>query len=287
MAQPAHSRPSPVSVRLTNLAQTAQFYWWIGHVVVLTFGAMYYLKRMLGASSANWYYSSAYMGALLSYTIVIYKTYGPPQLNLAFVRRLILDENVEYLLLAFYWFTQRAIVVTLLPFVVFSLFHVITYSRSTLIPIFFPGVPAELQAARQANGAPIALSPAARTSKMLGELSSKYYSPALREVGVWEVAVVGTWLTLGAITFQTPLLAPIFYAQFLRFRFALSAPTRQAFRRVRTFLDRVLVPPQASANVPHVVTDVYVKGRDILCRMGAMIMDPTANQQQQQQQQQQ
>ncbi|ORX74294.1 hypothetical protein DL89DRAFT_319869 [Linderina pennispora] len=260
MAQPAHSRPSPVSVRLTNLAQTAQFYWWIGHVVVLTFGVMYYLKRMLGASSANWYYSSAYMGALLSYTIRD------------------IQDNVEYLLLAFYWFTQRAIVVTLLPFVVFSLFHVITYSRSTLIPIFFPGVPAELQAARQANGAPIALSPAARYQQDAGR--------AELEVGVWEVAVVGTWLTLGAITFQTPLLAPIFYAQFLRFRFALSAPTRQAFRRVRTFLDRVLVPPQASANVPHVVTDVYVKGRDILCRMGAMIMDPTANQQQQQQQQQ-
>ncbi|KAJ1946168.1 Transmembrane nucleoporin [Linderina macrospora] len=281
MAQPAHSRPLPVSARLTNLVQTAQFYWWVGHVVVLTFGSTYYLKRPFGWSTANWYYTYAYMGALLSYTIVIYKTYGPPQLNLAFVRRLILDENVEYLLLAFYWFTQRPIVVTLLPFVVFSLFHVITYSRSTLIPIVFPSVPAELQAARQANGAPVALSPAARASKLLGELSTKYYSKALREVGVWEVAVIGVWLVLGAITFQTPLLAPIFYAQFLRFRFALSAPTRQAFRRVRTFLDGVLVPPQANPSVPRVVTDVYIKGRDALCRVGAMIMDPNANQQQQ------
>ncbi|KAJ2798976.1 Transmembrane nucleoporin, partial [Coemansia furcata] len=267
---------------------TAQFYWWAGHMIVLIFGTMYYVKRPFsGWQAANWYYGKAYLGALTSYAIVIYKTYGPPQLNLAFAQRLIVDENVEYLLVALFWYFNRPMVVTLLPFVVFSLFHVITYARSSLIPMFFPEVPAEIQRARQATAGEgiVGLSAAARVSKFLGDWSSKYYSAALRQVGVWEVAVIGVWVVLGAVTFQTPLLAPLAYFQFLRLRYALSAPTRAAFRRVRVLLDRFLAPPSANPNVPGVVTDSYVKARDFLVRMGIMIMDPGAAAAAQQQQQ--
>ncbi|KAJ2004943.1 Transmembrane nucleoporin [Coemansia thaxteri] len=287
MALPANQRASSgaarssstASERLAALTKTAQFYWWVGHMVVLLFGTMYYLKRPFGWKEANWYYSKAYLGALTSYAIVIYKTYGPPQLNLAFVQRLVVDENVEYLLLAFCWYWYRPIVVTLLPFVVFSLFHVITYTRSSLIPLFFPDVAGEIQRARQgeaAGNAASGLSVPARVSKFMGDWSSKYYSPALREVGVWEVAVIGVWLVLGAVTFQTPLLAPLGYFQFLRLRYALSAPTRAAFRRVRVLLDRLLTPPAAHPSVPAVATDLYIKARDYLARMGSMITDPAA-----------
>ncbi|KAJ2450649.1 Transmembrane nucleoporin [Coemansia sp. RSA 2336] len=291
MAQPTNQRASrqSVSERLVELTKTAQFYWWIGHLVVLLCGTMYYMKRPFGWKEANWYYGKAYMGALMSYTIVIYKTYGPPQLNLAFLHRLVVDENVEYLLLAFMWLTMKPIVVTLLPFVVFSLFHVITYTRSTLIPMLFPQVTAEIQRARQAeqSGTAAPLSLAGRVSKFMGDWSSKYYTPALSEVGVWEVAVIGAWLVLGAVTFQTPLVAPPLYCQFLRMRYALSAPTRAAFRRVRAFLDKSLTPPTCSASVPGVVTDTYIRARDFLIKIGEAIMDPATQQRQRQQQQQQ
>ncbi|KAJ2059451.1 Transmembrane nucleoporin [Coemansia sp. S146] len=284
MAQPATQRGAAAArtttgERLSALAKTAQFYWWAGHMVVLIFGTLYYVRRPFGWKTANWYYGKAYLGALASYAIVIYKTYGPPQLNLAFVQRLLVDENVEYLMLAGYWYSCRPIFVTLLPFVVFSLFHVITYTRSSLIPMFFPEVTAEVQRARQGEAV---LSAPARVSKFMGDWSSKYYSPALRQVGVWEVAVIGLWVVLGAVTFQTPLLAPLAYFQFLRMRYALSAPTRAAFRNVRVLLDRLLTPPTASASVPGVVADSYIKARDFLVRMGSMITDPTAGQQQQQ-----
>ncbi|KAJ1889914.1 Transmembrane nucleoporin [Kickxella alabastrina] len=254
---------------------------------MLVFGATYYVKRPFGWQSAQWYYSKAYMGAIMSYVIVIYKTYGPPQINLEFLHRLMVDENVEYLMLAFYWLTQPSMVVTLVPFVVFSLFHVLTYLRSTLIPALFPDVTAELQRSRTPGGdQSVRLSAAARASKIMNDWSSKYYTPALREVGVWEVAVIGAWLVLGAVTFQTPLLAPLFYFQFLRMRYALSAPTRAAFRRVRSTLDSVLTPPGASTKVPAVVTDSYIKVRDYLVAMGTNILNPVAQQQQQQQQRQ-
>ncbi|KAJ2161004.1 Transmembrane nucleoporin [Coemansia sp. RSA 552] len=290
MAQPANPRGAQTMTtageRFVALTKTAQFYWWAGHVMVLLFGTMYYVKRPFGWQDANWYYSKAYIGALMSYAIVIYKTYGPPQINLAFLHRLIVDENVEYLLLAFFWLSMKPMVVTLLPFVVFSLFHVITYTRSTLIPMFFPDVTAEIQRARQAeqNSGPVgSLSIAARVSKFMGDWSSKYHAPALREVGVWEVAVIGAWIVLGAVTFQTSLLAPPLYFQFLRMRYALSAPTRAAFRRVRAFLDKTLTPPTASGSVPGVVTDTYIRVRDFLIRIGDVIMDPAAQQRQQQQ----
>ncbi|KAJ2688155.1 Transmembrane nucleoporin [Coemansia spiralis] len=273
----AAPRPTTAGERLSALTKTAQFYWWAGHMVVLIFGTLYYVKRPFGWREANWYYGKAYMGALASYTIVIYKTYGPPQLNLAFAQRLLVDENVEYLMLAAYWAWCRPMWVTLLPFVVFSLFHVVTYARSSLIPLFFPDVPAEIQRARQGGQV---VSVAGRVSRFMGEWSSKYYSPALREVGVWEVAVIGVWIVLGAVTLQTPLLAPLAYFQFLRMRYALSAPTRAAFRRVRVFVDRLLTPPTAHSAVPAVVADAYIKVRDTLVRMGSMITDPAAHQQQ-------
>ncbi|KAJ2370349.1 hypothetical protein H4S02_009802 [Coemansia sp. RSA 2611] len=63
-------------------------------------------------------------------------------------------------------------------------------------------------------------------------------------------------------------------------RYALSAPTRAAFRRVRVFVDRLLTPPTAHSAVPAVVADAYIKVRDTLVRMGSMITDPAAHQQQ-------
>ncbi|KAJ2766694.1 Transmembrane nucleoporin, partial [Coemansia nantahalensis] len=192
---------------------------------------MYYLKRPFGSQAANWYYTKAYLGAVMSYAIVIYKTYGPPQANLAFVHRLIVDENVEYLLLAGMWLVAKPMVVTLVPFIVFSLFHVVSYTRSSLIPVFFPGVAAEVQRARQGRG-DVRLSMAGRVSKLMGDWSSKYHIPAMREVAVWEVAVICTWTVLGAATLQTSLLLPPMYFQFLRLRYALNSATRAAFYRV-------------------------------------------------------
>ncbi|KAJ2715002.1 Transmembrane nucleoporin [Coemansia spiralis] len=289
MAQPTTQRGAPattVSERFVALAKTAQFYWWVGHVVVLVFGTLYYLKRPFGSQAANWYYTKAYLGALMSYTIVIYKTYGPPQANLAFVHRLIVDENVEYLFLAGVWLISKPMVVTLVPFVVFSLFHVVSYTRSSLIPVFAPGVAAEVQRARQAQGE-VRLSLAARVSKAMGDWSTKYHIPAMREVAVWEVGVIGVWTVLGAVTFQTSLLLPPVYFQILRLRYALNSATRAAFYRLRALLDRHLTPPTAHQNVPGFVADVYIAGRDFLVGIGNAIMDPSAQQQQQPQQPQQ
>lgn len=47
-------------------------------------------------------YRLLYIGALLSYTIVVVKSLGRPT-SAAWLRRAFVDENAQYALLAFYW----------------------------------------------------------------------------------------------------------------------------------------------------------------------------------------
>lgn len=47
-------------------------------------------------------YRLLYLGALLSYSIVVVKSLGKPT-GAAWLRRAFVDENAQYALLAFYW----------------------------------------------------------------------------------------------------------------------------------------------------------------------------------------
>jgi hypothetical protein len=49
-------------------------------------------------------YKLLYTGTLLSYSIVCYKAYGIPRADVAFIRKAFVDENVQYALLAFWWY---------------------------------------------------------------------------------------------------------------------------------------------------------------------------------------
>jgi hypothetical protein len=52
-------------------------------------------------------YKLLYTGTLLSYSIVCYKAYGIPRADVAFIRKAFVDENVQYALLAFWWYVSR------------------------------------------------------------------------------------------------------------------------------------------------------------------------------------
>lgn len=54
-------------------------------------------------------YRVSYLGALLSYAIVVTKSLGMPSLNQAWLRRAFVDENVQYMVLALYWFISKPI----------------------------------------------------------------------------------------------------------------------------------------------------------------------------------
>jgi len=148
-----------------------------------------------------------------------------------------LDENVQYFLLAFFWWSSKPIAMTLLPYAIFSLFHALTFTRTTLMPQFLaPGPPASA-------GGPPTPHPIA---KRLQAWVKANYDTAMKVVAYTEL-VIFVRVFLGAITFQNSLLSPIIFAHFLRQRYYQSAFTREAIgattARIDTFARKPSTPP--------------------------------------------
>lgn len=207
-------------------------------------------------------YTLAYLGALVSYGVVVYKSSvapsSRPALTKASVSRVVLDENVQYLALSAYWLWHRArpIPITLLPFVVFSLFHVLTFIRTTLIPLLFP--PPTSPAPTAGTSAPTF------TKKVQSGIQTwvkANYDLAMRVVAYAEVVIL-LRLLLGAVLLQNSLLAPLLFAHFLRFRYVMSSFTRQAIDHVDSTLGAYNRDPRN----PDIVRKAFLTGRDLIIR---------------------
>jgi hypothetical protein len=78
------------------------YLWAFGHLTVLLNAAYIVVQTLLFRGTPNIPYRLLYIGALLSYSIVVFKSLGKPT-GLPWVRRAFVDENAQYALLAFYW----------------------------------------------------------------------------------------------------------------------------------------------------------------------------------------
>ncbi|KAG2217803.1 hypothetical protein INT45_005633 [Circinella minor] len=250
--------PSTLQERILNLVQTLQFAWFSGHVLTLI-GSAIHLLSVLMFRSATKPYTIAYVGALISYGVVIYKSHGIPQLNTRYAQRLVMDENVQYLLLALYWFFSKPISVTLVPYATFSTFHALGYIRSNIIPTVFP-VPSSTASSSRA------VTWQAKTQQRIKSWTDKNYDTAMRFVAQIEVIGIMGRLLLGI--FRLQIMAIFLYAQFLRFRYHLSSYTRQAFTKLRLAMDNVSQDPR----VPPVVGKAYLTVKDMITRYGQAVV---------------
>ncbi|KAL8291685.1 hypothetical protein RQP46_001943 [Phenoliferia psychrophenolica] len=249
---------SPRSVSLPHYA------WAAGHILVLL-GTVYTLLGLVTFSGRNKSYYLSYAGAILSWGIVVYKSLGAPQPNKAYLQRALLDENVQYLLLAFYWFFQKPIYVTLVPFATFSLFHTLTFIRTTVLPKP-PSTPAAAAGAPKPTPPPATLS--TKASKQIQAWVKAHYEQAMLFVSYVEVVIVFGRVFLGAVTFQNSLLAPLFFAHFLRLRYYLSPPTRQAFAWVSAQVDHGIGHPSC----PPMVKKGVTVARDLIIRYSESVL---------------
>lgn len=62
---------------------------------------------MLSLNTNVSYYKRAYLGALLSYAVVIYNSIGVTHKSISL--NLLCDENVHYFVIAFYWYSYQPI----------------------------------------------------------------------------------------------------------------------------------------------------------------------------------
>ncbi|KAI1092767.1 hypothetical protein F5B19DRAFT_453526 [Rostrohypoxylon terebratum] len=246
---PPPSADLPLGERLLALAQTLQFAWFSGHMVLLLCILRYSFSVIAfsyNTGSARFTYRTAFVSAALTYGIVVYKTWRARQKvgakNLGFIG-LLSDENVQYLCLALVWLLSPQYSLAMLPFGIYSVFHVATYSRNNVIPTLQP------------NKAPAGASPGTKPQSAnplaegIGNFVKQYYDASMSIVSSLEILI---WfrLFLSAIFFQRRswILITI-YTIFLRTRFAQSSHVQDSFRALELRLDSLVgaqsTPPAA------------------------------------------
>ncbi|KAL7800293.1 hypothetical protein V8C37DRAFT_364769 [Trichoderma ceciliae] len=247
MAPPPPNANAPLQERFLALAKTLQFAWFVGHLTLILTTSRYALSWLFMnyySGMAQFSYRTSFAAAALTYGIVVYKTQraraktGTKAPN--GVLGLLADENVQYLVLALVWLSSPQYPLALLPYSVYSIFHVATYSRANLIPVFMPPPPATDGAARPKVSNPLA--------DKIGNFVKEYYDLSMTVVAYLEISL---WVRvlLSAILFQRRSWILLgLYTTFLRARYAQSSHVQSAFAHVTARADHFVgaqgTPPQ-------------------------------------------
>lgn len=258
-----------LQAKVYSLVQSRQFYWWLGHVCVV-FNGLIYFSSVLSFNTNTSYYKRAYLGALLSYAVVIYNSIGVT--HTSFGMNFLCDENVHYFVIAFYWYSYQPITVTLIPFFTFSIFHTLTYFKSNIIPLI--SIPNNNKKADQE-------SILYQFNQKIQQFTDNYHTTAMCYVAYVEVVGIMGRLLIGVITFQTSVLALIIFAHFLRLRYILSNYTRDALHNTTLELDKWLLPSQQPNKHDNaalsVVFNIYLSIKRLVIRYGGGEVDSMAS----------
>ncbi|KAL2760280.1 hypothetical protein ACRALDRAFT_2024300 [Sodiomyces alcalophilus JCM 7366] len=242
----------PLSQRLLKLAQTLQFGWFAGHFILIVCTFRYFLSwiRMNYYSGmAQFSYRTAFLAAAVTYGIVVYKTWRARARagakNLAHPLTIIRDENVQYLGMALVWLLFPQYPLALLPYSIYSIFHVATYSRANLIPTISPPQPVAPAAGASPNAKP-APHP---IGEKIGAFVKQYYDSSMSIVARLELAL---WLRVffAALLFQRrSWILIVLYTAFVRARYAQSSHVQNSLAELEARVDSAIgnqgTPPQA------------------------------------------
>ncbi|KHC62033.1 hypothetical protein MGC_00407 [Candida albicans P37039] len=195
--------------KLLKTVQTLQFGWFVGNVLTLLGFFLFTLSYfgILPDVGFVWYLISL-LGALISFGILLVQFI---QKNGFKVPLLIKDDNFHYFLLAFFLIAMRAYVwITLVPFVIFSSFHVLNYVNTHLLPI-------------------VGLDGNNPISKHITAFVNKNNLASIQIASGIELLTV-VWLFLRMITFRKRSLTPfLVFLVFLKKRHEVSPFTRKYF----------------------------------------------------------
>ncbi|CAG8958814.1 hypothetical protein HYFRA_00011765 [Hymenoscyphus fraxineus] len=245
-----------------------------GHLTLLFCIVRYgfsYLTFNYYSRMAVFSYRTSFVSAAVTYGIVVYKAFRARSRAGSRAQggivSLIADENVQYLAMALVWLFSAHYPLAMLPFGVYSIFHVATYARTNLIPTIQP----QQQAAPAPGSSPNA-KPVLKTHPLadtIGRFVKEYYDASMGLVAILEIMLWGR-LLLSALLFQRGswILITI-YTAFLRARFAQSSFVQTQFRQLEGRIDSLAggqsTPPAArqaweviksSARTFHDATDV-------------------------------
>ncbi|CCK72087.1 nucleoporin POM33 KNAG_0I03030 [Huiozyma naganishii CBS 8797] len=232
--KPTESKATPApagaaGARFVKLAKSLQFAWFVGHAIVL-FSSVLYMFTF-----KEWLYRLVYLGVVHSFGIIIYQ-----QHFLKTVPRdtasLLTDENILYFALATVWLFTPRFTISLIPYIIFSLFHFARYLQNNFLPVVF-GLTRE-------------------NSGIIQNLTN--FTQNFNERCMYWVA--GVELTTEVILLLKALvwcrrswiLFPL-YSLFIKIRFENSKYSRAAFAQWRVRLDGLISHP----SVPPVAKKAY------------------------------
>jgi len=232
--------------RLTKLATTLQFAWFCGHFTLLISVLRYALSYLTFNFYSRWAmvtYRIAFCSAVATYGIVVFKAYRArvkPGAKIGQTAiQLLSDENVQYLLISLVWLFSRQVPLALLPFTVYSVFHVATYTRTNLIPAIRP----PQAVAGGTPQSPTSQKPQSASANAIGKFVKEYYDSSMFLVAMLEIFL---WfrLLMSAFTFTKGswILLGI-YTVFLRARFSQSQFIQGAFGQLSARIDQQVQNP--------------------------------------------
>ncbi|KAI0016398.1 hypothetical protein F4780DRAFT_759645 [Xylariomycetidae sp. FL0641] len=240
----------PLGERVMALAKTLQFAWFTGHLVLL----MCTFRYLLSYITVNYYsrmarfsYRVAFISAAVTYGIVVYKTWRARQKVGAKypggVVGMLSDENVQYLVMALIWLLAPQYPVAMMPYAIYSVFHVATYTRNNVIPTIQPNkAPAgTAPGAKPQGGNPIA--------DAIGAFVKKYYDHSMFAVSNLEILIFFRLLVSGFLFQKGAWVMLIIYTAFLRARYSQSSHVQNSFALFQARVDSLVgaqgTPPAA------------------------------------------
>lgn len=149
--------------------------------------------------------------------------------------------------MALVWLYSRQVPLALLPFTVYSVFHVATYSRSNLIPTLQPPVDGS-SPAPSSPSSPKQNTKQPPLAEAIGRFIKQYYDGSMGLVAALEMALLMR-LVLSVLTFSKGNFALlIIYLAFFRARYAQSSFVQDAVHHLTTRIDASIshqsIPPQ-------------------------------------------
>ena len=161
--------------------------------------------------------------------------------------------NTNPIVMALIWLFSRQIPLALLPFAVYSVFHVLTYTRSNLLPVLQP--PAQ-------PASPGQKPPPSAVSESIGKFVKGYYDTSMTLVAVLEILLFFRILGSVLILQKGAFLLLGFYTVFLRARYAQSSFVQQVVAQAGSRIDVYA----ADQRTPPVVRSVWEQVKGLLQR---------------------
>ncbi|KAI9808358.1 MAG: hypothetical protein M1826_004342 [Phylliscum demangeonii] len=253
---PPPSPSLPLSQRILMLAQTLQFGWFVGHLTLLFSTLRYGFSCITLNYYSTWAklsYRLAFISAAVTYGIVVYKAYRARMRTAARqpqsgILPLLADENVQYLAMAIIWLFSRQVAIALLPFAIYSIFHVATYTRTNLLPTFqtqprnatlpasSPSSKTAATAATTTTTATVLPSPSSLADS-IRIFVKEYYDASMGLVAVLELAIWFRLLVTLATFGRGAIFLFVAHTAFLRARYAQSSFVQTSVQSLSARLD--------------------------------------------------